>query len=176
MFAPQGDWGFATARAAAVYHGPLREAIHHFKYRHADMLAEPLGAFLANRCWVDGLVTAPVDVVVPVPVPVARERARGFNQAALLAAPVAALRGLPLLRTALRRVRGTPPQVGLSPQARRRNLVGAFAVTEPDTVRARRVLLVDDVFTTGATVSECASTLVRAGAASVHVVTLAAGG
>ncbi len=173
---PAGGWGFSSARAAAIYQGPLRHAIHRFKYGCSESLGEPLGAFLANRLAADGLLAHPVDVALPVPIHPARERQRGFNQALLLAAPVAAMLGVPLETGALVRVRKTPPQVGLSPDARRRNLRDAFAVPGPARVAGRRVLLVDDVFTTGATVCACAQALKAAGAPAVHVVTLAEGG
>lgn len=175
-WAPGGKWGFSTARAAGVYEGPLRRALHRFKYERKAELGEALGAYLANRCVVDHLLRGSVDAVIPVPIHPARERARGFNQAALLARPVADLLGVPLLSGALRRVRKTAPQVGLSGEARRRNLAGAFLVPEPGAVYGRRVVLVDDVFTTGSTVSECAAALTAVGALPVPVVTLAAGG
>jgi ComF family protein len=144
---PEGGWGFDSARAAAVYQGPLRHAIHRFKYGRAETLGEPLGAFLANRCVVDRLLAHPVDLVLPVPIHPARERGRGFNQALLLAGPVAAMLGVPLEAGALVRVRKTPPQVGLSMEARRRNLNEAFAVPDKGRIAGRQVLLVDDVFT-----------------------------
>ena len=171
-----GGWSFQTARAAAIYEGPLRHAIHRFKYGRMEVLGEPLGAYLANRLVVDGLLSEPVDGVVPVPIHPARERERGFNQAALLGEPVARMLGVPLLPQALRRVRRTPPQVGLPPEARRANLRDALAVPEPANVAGRHVLLIDDVFTTGATSDMCARVLTQAGAASVRVATLAAGG
>jgi ComF family protein len=174
-------WGFDRARAAAVYEGPLRLAIQRFKYNRAEALGEPLGAFLANRCVVDGLLgdtsgIAGYDAVVPVPIHPVRARSRGFNQALLLAAPVAGLLGAPLAPELVRRVRKTPPQVGLTGDARRANPLNAFAVPAPDAVAGRRVLLIDDVFTTGATVSACAAALKAAGARRVDVATLAAGG
>lgn len=177
-FAEQnGGWGFESARAAAVFQGALREAIHCLKYRSAESLGEPLGAYLANRCVVEGLLPdGGIDLIVPVPMHPARQRARGFNQAHLLASPLADMLGVPLLPGVLARVRKTPPQVGLTSEARRRNLTDAFAVPDAAVVRDRRALLVDDVFTTGSTVAACARTLKQGGAASVIVVTLAAGG
>jgi ComF family protein len=171
---PEG-WGFDAACAAAVYVGHLREAIHRFKYGYAEALAEPLGAFLANRLVTDDLLTETADAVVPVPIHPARERERGFNQSALLAWPVAQMLGVPLLTRAVRRVRRTPPQVGLAADARRRNMAGAFAVPDATPVAGRRILLIDDVFTTGTTVHVCAQALRAAGAKSVTVATLAAG-
>jgi len=176
----EGGWGFDSARAVAIYEGPLRHAIHCLKYGHVALLGEPLGAFFANQLVAEGLLRRDavdtVDVVVPVPIHKERLRKRGFNQAALLAGPVAEQLGVPFLPDAAVRARRTPPQVGLSPDARRTNLVGAFVVPDAAPVSGQRVLLVDDVFTTGATVSACARALKKAGAVRVDVATLAGGG
>ena len=172
-----GGWAFASARAAAVYEGPLRHAIHRLKYAHQEVLGEPLGIYLANRLIVDALLppAAGIDLVVPVPIHSRRARERGFNQSALLAAPVAAMLGVSFLLDGARRVRSTPPQVGLSPEARRRNLDGAFAAADAERIAGRRVLLIDDVFTTGATTHACARALMEVGATTVYVAVLAAG-
>jgi ComF family protein len=179
--AAHGGWGFDAARAAGIYWGPLREAIHRLKFQKQDLLGPALGAHLANRCVVDGLLTGDllrgVTAVAPVPLHPSRERQRGYNQARLLAAPLADMLAVPLLTDGVVRAQRTPPQVGSSGDARRRNLTArAFRVDEPDRVRGRGILLVDDVFTTGATVSACASALRQAGAAKIVSVTLAAGG
>lgn len=179
LCALSAPWGFDRARAAAVYAGPMRHAIHLLKYRGGENLGAPLGAHLANRCVADGLLPEPhrIDAVAAVPMHPARERRRGYNQAQLLAAPVAELLGKPLLPPgALRRTRRTAAQVGLLPDARRRNLDAcSFAVGDTSLVAGRHLLLIDDVFTTGATVSACAGALKAAGAATVTVATLAAG-
>ncbi|MDX2171374.1 MAG: ComF family protein [Deltaproteobacteria bacterium] len=113
------------------------------------------------------------DVIVPVPLHRRRLRWRGFNQSALLARSLAAHTQRAVELRALMRVRATPPQVGLGERDRRRNVARAFAVREPEHLRGRSVLLVDDVMTTGATVNECARVLRRAGATRVEVVVLA---
>ena len=113
-----------------------------------------------------------IDAVVPVPLHKERERERGFNQAELLAGVVANRFHRPVLRKALARTRRTSPQAG-KPRERTRNVRGAFAVGNPETVKDRTLLLVDDVFTTGATVNECAKVLMKAGAQGVFVYTLA---
>jgi ComF family protein len=180
LAAESGGWGFDAARGAAVYSGPMRHAVHRLKYGGAENLGEPLGAFLANRLVADGLLpdAGRIQGVVAVPMHTGRERRRGYNQARLIAAPVAAMLGVPLVDArAVTRTRKTAAQVGLSPDARRRNLdAGAFAVGEPAAVAGRHLLLVDDVFTTGTTASACAAALRAAGAASVTAATLAAGG
>jgi ComF family protein len=114
-----------------------------------------------------------VDVVVPVPLTTGRARARGFNQAELLARDLAAMKSWPLETDALIRVRDTGQQTRLPARERRANVAGAFAVQTPDSVRDRRVLLVDDVCTTGATLEACAAPLVAAGTAGVWAIVAA---
>jgi len=113
------------------------------------------------------------DLLVPVPLHLRRLRWRGFNQALLLTRPLAQRCGARLDPFVLARTRPTSPQVGLDEAARRRNIAGAFAVRDPAVVRRRSVLLIDDVYTTGATVEECARVLRRAGASRVDVLVLA---
>ena len=181
-FAEETGAGFAfdAACAGAVYMGTLRHAIHLLKYREKERLGFPLGTFLANRLVVDGLLADPpmIDAVACVPMHPSRERWRGYNQARLLAEPVAELLAVPLLAEGVViRARKTAQQVGLTDRARRGNVTPeSFAVPDPVAVSGKRVLLVDDVFTTGATVSACAAALKRAGAYHVRVASLAAGG
>lgn len=113
------------------------------------------------------------DLLIPVPLHASRLRWRGFNQSLLLTKDLASSWAMPLDPFVLRRCRSTPPQVGLDERARRRNVRGAFAVADRASVKGRAILLVDDVFTTGATVNECAVTLRRAGARCVDVLVLA---
>jgi ComF family protein len=179
--AAHGGWGFDAARAAGIYWGPLREGIHHLKFRKQELLGPALGAHLAIRCLAEGLLTPDLlrglTAVAPVPLHRSRERQRGYNQARLLAAPLAEMLGFPLLTDEVVRAQRTAAQVGSSGAARRRNITpAAFRVDWPDRVRGQGILLVDDVFTTGTTVSACASALRQAGAAKIVAVTLAAGG
>ena len=166
---------YAFARAIAPYRDGMREAIHALKYGRRPVLAAPLGRLLAT----DGPETLPValrdwaDALVPVPLHPARQAERGFNQAELLAAPCAARWRLPLLTRALVRVRPTPPQTDLDADARRANVRDAFRAVRPREIEGRRVLLVDDVLTTGATVGAAARALRTAGAAEVGVLALA---
>ncbi len=115
----------------------------------------------------------PVDAVLPVPLYPRRLRQREFNQSLLLAAWVSRRLERPLLPDALRRIRWTEPQITLDREQRRKNVRGAFAVRHPNLVAGQRVILVDDVYTTGATVNECARVLGGAGTEAVYVVTLA---
>ena len=159
------DFGFESARAPLRYEGVGKEIVHALKYRGYTRLVEKLAAPLLSEA-LRG--TAPFDAVVPVPLHRSRLRKRGFNQAALLAQGLAGRVNAPASDT-LQVVRITRDQVELSAAERRANVAGAFVA------KARtpgRLLLVDDVLTTGATLSACASTLLRAGAAEVHAVTL----
>jgi ComF family protein len=162
---------YLRARSAARYAGTVREALHAFKFLGQTSLAAPLSELLLEVLAADG--APPGDLVVPVPLHAARERERGFNQAALLARRVARRLRTPYDARALRRARATRAQTELSGRERRRNVRGAFGVTDARAVRDRHVLLVDDVLTTGATVAECARVLGRAGARTVAVVTVA---
>jgi ComF family protein len=171
---------FRRARALAVYDGCLAALIQSFKYRGKVQLARPLGALLLGAFgfyWG----SAGVDLIVPVPLHRSRLRRRGFNQALLLIdrwpsmarAGAASLGSTAIEPRVLRRLRPTPPQTGLQRRERRHNLRGVFGLKDANRVKGRRVLLVDDVLTTGATADECARVLVQAGARWVDVLTLA---
>src|SRR5437867_3552305 len=160
---------FERARAAGWYvsDSVLASAVQSLKYRRRRHVADALGAHLAAH------YPFPTDVVlVPVPLHPARLRARGFNQALLLARALGRRRGLPLAPRLLVRTRATDVQARLPAAARRRNLDGAFAVRAPRLCRAPSHALVDDVLTTGATADACARALLAAGAARVDVYTV----
>ena len=158
---------FDAARAAGLYGGTLRRAIHLFKYDGIRALAGPLGEFTAQ------VVEPPfaIDCLCPVPLHPKREAMRGFNQALLLAEELAACWDAPVEAGVLERTRDTPPQMRLPADERRANIRNAFAVR--DAVAGRAVGLVDDVYTTGSTLREASRVLKRAGAARVLVVTVA---
>ncbi len=160
---------FACARAAGVYDGPLRDAIHALKFGRCQALAAPLGRLMAEVAATDPRLRA--DLVVPVPLHPRRLRERGFNQAELLAAEASRYLNVPLNPGALRRVRPTDSQTALSRDDRRANVRTAFEVGE--VLRGGRVLLVDDVVSTGATAAECARALRRGGVDEVVVVSAA---
>jgi len=160
---------FDLARSPYRYEGVMEQAIRLFKYQRKDALADPLADLML--AWADRL--PPVDLVMPVPLHPSRLRTREFNQSLLLADRIARRLKLPLSFEHLERIRATRPQTELDRTDRARNVRRAFAVREPDGVKGRRVLLVDDVLTTGATVNDCARALKRAGADSVTVLTLA---
>jgi ComF family protein len=174
---------FFRAVACGPYEGRMRDAIHALKYRRMHAASRLLGPMLAAA--IDRLGSeAPAEMlVVPIPLFRSKHTARGFNQARLLA--VHAIRSLrrtnpnwrlTLAPRALMRVRATKSQAGLTTRQRRQNLRGAFRVSDPSVVAGRHVLVIDDIFTTGATARAAAQALANAGAAGVWVATLARAG
>ena len=163
-----GARGFDMAYCYGAYDGPLRELIHLLKYGGMKPLARTLADHLASALPRD----QQFDVAVAMPLHWRRRWQRGFNQSELLARPIARRRGIPMVK-AVRRTRATAAQAGLSNARRRENVSGAFRVGRPQRVAGRRVLLIDDVMTTGATASACALALKRGGARSVTLLALA---
>ena len=154
--------------------GVVRELVHRFKYDRCLYLRQTLAEWLAETL-DDARITAhPFDYLVPVPLHAARQRDREFNQAALLAELLAERHGETVLH-ALKRIRYTTTQTQLDREERRQNLRNAFRVRHPRRVAGSHLILVDDVFTTGSTVDECARVLKESGAASVRVITVARG-
>jgi ComF family protein len=153
------------------FEGAVRAAVHAFKYEGRTRLAGPLGALV-----VDGLATADwrtdIDVVTAVPLHASRLHERGYNQAALLAQVVAVARGWLFAPAAVHRIRQTASQVNLNAQERHLNVEAAFSA-EPSVVDGMRVLVIDDVLTTGSTLLACADALRDAGAARVYGATVA---
>jgi len=154
-----------------LYDGPIREAIHALKYEGKSFLAKPLVGLL-NRAY-PFMDYGSYDLLVPVPLHPKRLRERGFNQALVLARAIGRREGVPCTGFVLRKTRPSAPQIHLSPEERQKNVKGSFAVADPAKVRGKRVLLIDDVMTTGSTVNECARELSKAGAARVDVFTMA---
>ncbi len=160
---------FDQALSVGYFEGPLREAIHQFKYRPCRSLGEPLARWMGKHI----RPTGGIDCIVPVPLHITRLRQRGFNQALIIAYELSRTFSLPFSYDNLSRVRPTRPQVELSGEERIKNVAGAFALKKPDELKDRDILLIDDVFTTGATMNECAGVLKEAGAARVTALTLA---
>jgi ComF family protein len=168
---------YERAVAYGSYDGGLRDLIHLLKYQNVRPAAAILGRMLAETITGLGAILPAGEItVVPVPLHARKRTQRGFNQSELIAH--AALKQLNPVRfqisvSALIRRRETESQIGLTRHQRRENLRGAFKVADPTQILKRNVLLVDDVFTTGTTVSECANVLRRAGANRVYVATVA---
>ena len=157
--------GFDAAYSFGAYEGVLRELIHLYKYGKVRTLALPLSGLLVRALPRDETF----DAAVPVPLYWRRRLQRGFNQAELLARGLSRRTGIPVV-TALGRVRPTPNQAGLSTSARRQNVAKAFRARD---VQGKRILLIDDVMTTGATAASCALALKQAGARRVALLTVA---
>ncbi|UCD71310.1 MAG: ComF family protein [Syntrophobacterales bacterium] len=167
----QRQWHFGSARALGLYEGTMREAIHHLKYSGRSFLAKPLVELLERGYpFID---YGSYDILVPVPLHPKRLRERGFNQALLLGKAIGRREGVSCRGFVLKKARWSFPQISLSLKEREENVRGSFSVADPAAVRGKRILLIDDVMTTGSTVNECARELLKAGAGEVDVFTLA---
>ena len=160
---------YSQLRSVGIYAGPLKNAIHRLKYKKDIGLGEALAAALTEHYTTLGWEA---DLVVPIPLSKTSQATRGYNQVALLALPLALQSAIHYRPNALARVVNTRSQVGLSALERKQNLLNAF-VAEPHIVRGRRVLLLDDVLTTGSTLNAGALALIEAGAREVFGLTLA---
>lgn len=160
---------FRALRAWAVFDDPLRKALHKLKYRRdvslGDALALQMIPFVAGLDW-------PVNVVVPIPLGHKRYKERGYNQVAMIAKPLALALGLEYSPRALHRQKETRSQVGLTRSERRENVYGAFS-TDHRTIAGKTVLIMDDVSTTGSTLSSAADVLLLSGAKDVYALTVA---
>jgi ComF family protein len=163
---------FSVARAVGYYDGPFLSAIHDLKYRGKTALGKILGKLMAAYD-DDDLHIPSFTLIVPVPLHISRLRERAFNQALLLARAVALRHAVPLDFTSLKRHIRTQPQVSLGKTERQANVRGAFEVVKPDRIAGKKIIVIDDVYTTGSTLNECARVLMNNGAADVAVLTLA---
>ena len=173
------SWNFRTARSFGAYETVLRKAIHHYKYKDKIQLARPFGQLLFYT-FTHNWAQDDIDLIIPLPLHGKRMRKRGFNQSYL---PLKKWPGLAALvdfklsaeqidRSILFRTRSTKPQMGLDRKQRKANIKNAFKVKNISKIKGKRILLVDDVFTTGSTADECARILIRNGALHVDVLTL----
>jgi ComF family protein len=163
---------FTMARALGFYEGSLKEAIHRWKYQEKTYLTPFFGERMAEglyRYWDPKIF----DLLIPVPLHTHRLRERGFNQALLLVKELSRRTGIPYRKRVLRKIRPTLPQVHLSGVERERGVRGSFDINGGEELEGKSILLVDDVYTTGATVNECSKVLMAGGADRVDVLTLA---
>ena len=163
---------FSGARSFGYYRAELSRLVRGFKFegrRNLSALLSPLLAEAFSNSWD----RAQFDLIVPVPLHPKRRRERGYNQSAILAHSLGRLIGIPADESALNRMSQTLPQVGLTDAERVKNVRGAFTCRKPDRVAGKRILLVDDVMTTGATVHSASRSLLEGGALRVSVLTLA---
>jgi ComF family protein len=163
---------FSVARALGQYERVLMDVIHRFKYGGKTSLGERLGEFMANFSY-PSLVITDYSLIMPVPLHPRRLKQRGFNQAMILAREVSRRFSLQLDFLSLQRTVFTEPQVGLGKDMRERNIRGAFHVADAGRIKGEKIILVDDVYTTGSTVKECARILLKNKAEKVAVLTLA---
>jgi ComF family protein len=164
---------FTQARSIFYYEGTIRHLIHEFKYQGKIRVGKFLGRSILTY-WNPDSNMSSVECIVPVPVGIKKLRRREFNQALILAREIGKKRKVPVYPFALKRVKEVAPQMKLSRQERLENIRDAFRVREGRKVQGKRVLLVDDVFTTGATANECSRILLQhGGARDVQVLTLA---
>lgn len=164
----RGVRGFDAAYSFGFYDGELRELIHLFKYGRIQTLAKPLGRLLALALPRE----QEFDVIVPMPLHWRKRWQRGFNQSALLASELSRRTNIPV-KNALRRIRFTSAQAGLTSSKRRLNVSGAFRAAQKHSLDGKKVLLIDDVMTTGATAASCARALKMTGAREVTLLTVA---
>jgi len=164
----QGLAGFDAVYSYGSYEGALRKLIHLFKFGKIQPLSRPLGKFIKKALPLEERF----DLIVPMPLHWTRRWSRGFNQSQLLAGEIAKRWNVPV-RNVVKRVKATPSQAGLTNAKRRSNVRGAFRLKKGAAIKGARVLLIDDVLTTGATASACARVLKRAGAAYVALAAVA---
>ena len=171
---------FQIARSAGIYKDALMAVIHCFKYKGKTQLARPLGTLLFTA-FINFWDKMSMDLIVPVPLHVKKMRMRGFNPSFLLVKDWVRITeilhvefaNIPIDITVLKRRRWTEPQTGLGRKERLANIKNAFHIRNGSKIKGKRILLVDDVYTTGATVNECAKVLLKGGAGQVDVLTLA---
>ncbi len=163
---------YTRARYGYLYSGGLKEGIVRFKYAGKLYQSRTLGSLLVDA-FTRHFSARDFDLIVPVPIHRKRLVARGFNQALILAEKLAEATGIPLDRSCFGKIRDTPPQVGLRRPERLKNLKGSFGVIRQSAILRRRVLVIDDVATTGATIAEATQTLLAAGAAGADALALA---
>ena len=163
---------YGKLRSIAFYQTTLQQAIHLFKFEKKNVFAKHLIQLINAHVPTDCSITE-YDFILPVPIHRKRLRERGFNQATLLAKGIAQVGGVPLLTNVLVRHRHTVAQSSLDSEARQQNIIGAFEIRNPDVIRNKRILIIDDVFTTGATVREAVNELWKADPAEIDVLTLA---
>lgn len=165
----RSEFRFRASRAPYLYEGPAAAMIKSLKYKGTFGLV-PVMTNLLSTFWQD--LQWDIDLVIPVPLSKKRQAQRGFNQSELIAKSFAKQNALSCEPRALMKHRETHTQVGLNADERRENLSGAFAA-EPSMVRSKRILLLDDVMTTGSTFAECSAVLLDAGADTVHCLSVA---
>lgn len=164
---------FSLHRSCGLYMGKLKDLILLFKYRKFKILGKKLAAYMSKSLAQEEALWRDLDAVLPIPLHKKRKRERGFNQSYELAKYIAENRGIEMLDRVLIKKINVPPQTSLPAEQRKINNKGAFEVKNPHRIRKKTLLLVDDVYTTGATIRECSLVLMKSGAKEVRAITLA---
>ncbi len=162
---------YSQARAVAGFETAIMDAIHKFKYGRNISIGYALGSFMADFSFPD-FDFFEYSLLIPVPLHIKKLRERGFNQSLLLANQIGKKHELPVDFSILKRCKATLSQTGLNKAEREKNIKGAFAVADRKKINGRKIILIDDVYTTGATINECAKVLHKAGAQKTAVLTL----
>jgi ComF family protein len=163
---------FSYARAVASYETIILNAIHQFKYGRDLSIGVLLASLMADFSFPD-LEFRDYSLIIPVPLHIKKLRKRGFNQSIILADSIGKKWQIPVNFSLLKRCKFTLTQTGLDKRERERNIKGAFEVRDKEKIAGRNIIIIDDVYTTGATLNECAKKLIKAGAQKVAVLTLA---
>ena len=171
---PIAQYDHVRVWSVCGYEGLVKDCVHIFKYNNRQMLSAPL-ADLMSRFTNENLLDKKFDIIVPIPLHRSKMRERGFNQAELLAKDLAKAINTPVCANALKRIKPTISQTGLSKTKRFTNLRGAFKIDDNNVIYAKSILLIDDVCTTGSTLDEAAKILLKSGAKSVKALVFAKG-
>lgn len=164
---------FSVHRSCGRYRGKLKDIVLLCKFHNLPILADGIARFAFDRFKKDEALWWGIDAIIPVPLHPKRRRTRGYNHAQLIAKKLAELAGIEMLDQQLVKVKNVPPQMSLAVVDRFKSVKGAFSVRNEESIREKVLLLVDDVYTTGATVRECSSVLIGAGARDVRALTVA---
>jgi ComF family protein len=166
-------YSFKFSRSMGIYDKVLKKSIHLFKYYREKKLAKPLGKLMVDYLLKNNEFENELDLIIPVPLHKNDLKRRGFNQSVLLGKVIGDYFSIPVRESVLIKKKLTSFQVNLSKKEREKNILRAFSVEKPEEIKGKNILILDDVFTTGATVEECAKELMKARAKNVFVLTLA---
>lgn len=166
-------YSFEFSRSTGIYDKVLKKCIHLFKYYGEKKLAKPLGKLMVDSLVKNDEFKRKIDLIIPVPLHKNDLKKRGFNQSVLLGKVTGDYLSIPVRENVLVKKKLTPFQVNLSKKERKINILGAFSVEKPGEIKGKNILILDDVFTTGATVEECTKELMKARAKNIFVLTLA---
>ena len=166
-------YSFEFSRSTGIYDKVLKKCIHLLKYQGEKKLAKPLGKLMVDYLLKNDEFENKLDLIIPVPLHKNDLKKRGFNQSVLLGKVIGDYFSIPVGESVLIKKKITPFQVNLSKKEREKNILKAFLVEKPEKIKGRNILILDDVFTTGATVEECAKELMKARAKNIFVLTLA---